>query len=209
MRAITCSQGSLWNSRSRHLVLRSRQRMPRQIPSGEAVFNFSSATTGTFTVSANIAGVPITDTETINVTTVGTSSTISTSSTTPLVGQTVNVTVTVIDTAGGQPASGATVALSSSRPLDDTVSGPTTTNASGQATFTVTSNAAGTSTLTALVNGSIPVPAFRHADREAGERDELDDHHRAASRLHRQFEDCHCHCARLRATRRCKVHPSR
>lgn len=120
---------------------------------GEATFNFSSGTPGNYTVSATVAGVSI-GSVVINVTGVNQSaSTVALSPSTVLVGQAANVLVTVTDT-GGQPVVGAPVNLVSSRPGNDTVSpSSATTNASGQASFTVTSNAAGTSILTAIVNG--------------------------------------------------------
>ncbi len=126
--------------------------------SGAATFNFSSATPGNYTVSAEVAGVSI-GSVAINVTTINqSSSTITPSTLTALVGQPVNVLVTVQDTdTTSQPVQNAPILLVSSRPGNDTIiPASTTTNSSGQASFTITSNAAGTSTLTAIVN-SIPL----------------------------------------------------
>ncbi len=123
--------------------------------SGVATFTFNSAAVGTFTISATAAGVAITDTAVITVTGAPISPTLSTvvaAPTTVTVGSPSTVTVTVRDT-GNNPVSGATVVLSSSRPGNDTIlPASAVTNASGVATFTVTSNAAGTSVLTAVAN---------------------------------------------------------
>ena len=123
--------------------------------SGVATFTFNSATTNTFTVTATAAGVPITDNAVVTVTAPPVSPTNSTVVAAPAtvnVGSPSTVTVTVRD-GSNNPISGATVTLASSRPFNDTIWPPSaTSDASGVATFTVTSNLAGTSVLTATAN---------------------------------------------------------
>jgi len=123
--------------------------------SGVATFTFNSTTVGTFTVTATAAGVPITDNAVVTVTTPPISPTNSTVVATPstvTVGSPSTVTVTVRDTSNN-PVAGAIVTLASSRSGNDTILPPSaTSDASGVATFMVTSNAAGTSVLTATAN---------------------------------------------------------
>ncbi len=121
---------------------------------GQTTGTVSSCTGGAASISANIGGVPVTQTASLTfgapVPTAASSTASSSPTSVPADGATTStITVTLKDTCGNT-FNGRTVTLASSRGANDVISPASTSTAgAGQASFTVKSSCPGSSTLTA------------------------------------------------------------
>lgn len=124
---------------------------------GQAVFTFTAATAADYVITATVAGTELNDKPTLNVTAApvsGSASSLDVGTPTTLVaGQSRQVTVTARN-ASNQPIAGAPVSLAMTPPTGNSSISDQMTDASGVATFTVSSTKAQAKSLSAKINGT-------------------------------------------------------